>query len=204
VTVTAPPGLRERKKEQTRRALEDAALELFARQGFDATTVDEIAAACDVSTRTFFRYFATKEDVLLGDKPERFAELIALLEDAPADEPPLRSLRRGLDALVAAYAQDKERLVLRSQIIARTPTLRVNGAEARLDKEEALVQALQRRDEAAGVPPRPLELRLAVGVSGAAFRAALETWLAAGGEGDLFDAVAEAYDRLGAGLDRPA
>jgi AcrR family transcriptional regulator len=203
VTVTAPLGLRERKKEQTRRALEDAALDLFARQGFDRTTVDEIAAACDVSTRTFFRYFATKEDALLGDKPERFAALLAHLEAAPADEPPLRSLRSGLDAMIESYAQDRERLVTRSRIIAETPTLRVHGNEARLDKEQALVEALARRDAAAGLPPRMLDLRLAVGVSIAAFRAALDTWLAGGGAGDLSATVAEAYDRLAEGLDHP-
>jgi AcrR family transcriptional regulator len=201
VTTTAPLGLRERKKEQTRRALEDAALELFARQGFDHTTVDEIAAACDVSTRTFFRYFQTKEDVLLGDKPERFATVLAHLETRPASEPPFRSVRSAIEEMTEGYTQDRERLVVRSRIIAETPCLRVHDPDTRLDKEQALVQALARRDAAAGVPPRILELRLAVGVVGAAFRAALDTWLAAGGTGDLFVTVAEAFDRIGAGLD---
>src|SRR5262245_53320757 len=68
-------GLRSRKKARTRLAIEDAALELFDEQGYDATTVDEIAARADVSTTTFFRYFPTKAEVLLSDHGEQLPAL---------------------------------------------------------------------------------------------------------------------------------
>ena len=63
---------------------------LFARQGFDGTTVEEIADACEVSPRTFFRYFPTKEDVLFADAEARRERLLAVLADQPADEPAVR------------------------------------------------------------------------------------------------------------------
>jgi AcrR family transcriptional regulator len=201
--TAAPPGLRERKKELTRRALEDAALDLFARQGFDETTVDEIAAACDVSTRTFFRYFATKEDVLVGDRPERLATMVALVEARPAGEAPLRSIRIAVDAMLAGDDEDRARLAARARIMAENPGLHANCPEAQLAKEEALVEALARRDAAAGIAPRPLDLRLAVGVATATYRAAIDAWSHAGGTGDLAAAVTDAFDRLAASIDAP-
>ena len=198
-TVDVVPGLRERKKEQTRRALEDAALDLFERQGFDHTTVEEIAAACDVSPRTFFRYFATKDQVLFGDDRE-FTEMLAGLEQRPADEPALRSVRAVVDAKIESSADEPDRLVRRARVIAATPSLQIHGPYAEFAKLEAVVQALARRDAAAGVPPRLLELRLGVGVGFAAIRAALDTWIADGATGDLFAMVDKAFNRVEAGL----
>src|SRR4051795_7771294 len=87
------PGLRERKKQKTRLALIDAALDLFLEQGYEATTVDQIAAAVDVSQRTFFRYFLTKEDVAL--EPARQVEDVFLdvLRQQPAGRTPMQALR---------------------------------------------------------------------------------------------------------------
>jgi AcrR family transcriptional regulator len=107
------PGLRERKKEKTRVALETAALRLFETNGYDATTVDQIADLADVSTRTFFRYYPTKADVLLNDQAARLAMVQDLLDGRPAGEPLMASLR----ALMAAIGSDlpAERHLLRAQ-----------------------------------------------------------------------------------------
>src|ERR1043166_5369694 len=80
-------GLRERHRKRTAADLEEAALKLFTEKGFDAVTIDDIAASADVSRRTFFRYFASKEDVILADHPKRLGELQAALDRPPADAP---------------------------------------------------------------------------------------------------------------------
>jgi AcrR family transcriptional regulator len=86
-------GRRERKKQRTREALIDAAFRLFQAQGFEATTVEEIADAVDVSSRTFFRYFASKEDVVLTVQEEQFHAVLTALRARPADEPVFSAMR---------------------------------------------------------------------------------------------------------------
>lgn len=92
-------GLRERKKEQTRRSLREAAARLFAANGFGGTTIGDIAAAVNVSERTFFRYFDSKEALLLPDSAELFAFIEAQLAARPAGEDPLTAVS---EALLAA------------------------------------------------------------------------------------------------------
>src|SRR5918997_4592487 len=75
-------GLRERKKQATRAAIHDAAMRLFAEQGFAGTTIDDIAAAADVSRATVFSYFPTKEDIVIGDAPLAVEALAAALRDS--------------------------------------------------------------------------------------------------------------------------
>jgi AcrR family transcriptional regulator len=87
-----PAGRRERKKTQTRQALQAAARELFARNGFEHTTVKQIADAADVSERTFFRYFDAKEDLLLPDLVNFFDAVAGALSDRPATEAPLGAI----------------------------------------------------------------------------------------------------------------
>jgi AcrR family transcriptional regulator len=89
-------SLRERKKARLRLDLTRAAVELFKEQGFDATTVEQIAAKVDTSPRTFFRYFGSKEDVLFGDTPERLRSLRERLDTAAPDDPPIAVVQEAL------------------------------------------------------------------------------------------------------------
>ena len=131
-------GLRERKKARTRESLEAAALDLFARQGFDATTIEEIADACEVSPRTFFRYFPTKEAVLFGDGESRCAALVDALSAQPADVAPLDALHAAMLDLARSY---------RELVDARMGRVRGKVASA-VKMGDAQVAALKKQLEA--------------------------------------------------------
>ena len=202
-TSPANVGLRERKKLKTREALEQAALELFEKQGFDGTTVEEIVEACDVSPRTFFRYFPTKEALLLSDADEKCQLLVTGLLERPAGESPLRSIRESLVENLASLEHDRPRMLLQSRIMAETPGLRTYKIERQQSWEEAIFQALLSREAAAPGPGHStFELRLVASTAIAALRAAVETWLEDGG--DVIALVDDAFARIGAGLDHSA
>src|SRR3954452_8072946 len=103
-------GLRERKKEQTRRAIEDAAFRLFEERGYQATTVADIAEAADIAPRTFFAYFPSKEAVVFGDFDETFGALEARLRERSPDETTFEGLRAWIGDLIDAdqLGEDRE------------------------------------------------------------------------------------------------
>ena len=109
-------GRRERKKLATRRALEESAMRLFTEKGFDGTTVEEIADAADVSARTFFRYFATKDEVLFGDHEPRLESMRELLAARPADEPLMASLEVLLRSLGDTLVAHRDRALVQSEV----------------------------------------------------------------------------------------
>ncbi len=128
-TAPAPPGLRERKKIKLRRAIQTEALRLFETQGYEHTTVEQIAEAAETSTTTFYRYFPTKEDVLLDNDVSPVFE--AAVAARPAGEPLTASIRAGLAAVVTAAEADREQTLARLRLVAAVPAL-----EARYAGEE--------------------------------------------------------------------
>jgi AcrR family transcriptional regulator len=124
MTSSLPAGLRERKKAKTRAAIREHAMRLFELQGYAATTVDQIAEAADVSQSTFFRYFPTKEDVVLSDDYDPM--MVAALRAQPAELAPLEAIRRSLRELFGRltdeqWAQERRR----QQLIRTVPDLRM-------------------------------------------------------------------------------
>ncbi|GBD17324.1 Putative mycofactocin biosynthesis transcriptional regulator MftR [bacterium HR26] len=186
------PSLRERKKAQTRRAIQEHALRLFSAKGYEATTVQEIAAAAGVSHMTFFRYFPTKEDVILTDDYDRL--IVEQLAARPADEPIVDKIRGALKAgLQRVYAADREALLARTRLILRTPALR-----ARLWEQQAATERLIARALAAGSGQEEDNLRLRVAVAAclAAVTTAVLVWAENEGADELPALIDQALSAL--------
>ncbi|MBE1534561.1 TetR family transcriptional regulator [Actinomadura algeriensis] len=145
-----PPGRRERKKQRTREALVDAAFALFAEKGFDATTVEEIADAVDVSSRTFFRYFASKEEVALTFQDEQLRAVLATLAERPADEPIMTAIRRTVvqvarDCETGALGFSPERFECLITMTADSPALSAGSMEHTQRKLMLLTEVIAER-----------------------------------------------------------
>jgi AcrR family transcriptional regulator len=176
-TVT---GLRERKKQRTRDALVRAAHEFFVTHGYDATTVDQISEAVDVSQRTFFRYFSSKEDVAFALQDEVESRFFDAVVDRPAHESPMRALRNALDATWAGIGEAIQEVVPLSfflrmwQVIETTPSLVAVHMRRSAEMEERLANVLAERE---GLDPRtdPRPRVLVASFSGV-MRAAERQW----------------------------
>jgi AcrR family transcriptional regulator len=195
-------GLRERKKLATRLALHRAALQLVAERGLDAVSVDDIADRADVSPRTFFNYFSTKDDAVLGLDPEAGRQQVENLLARPADESPVDALRAVARAQAADMAGETELWPLRMTVIDTHPSLVGRLAASFGESERAFAEAIARRTGTrVGVDVYPT---LLAGVAGVAMRTALHRWLATDFTASLPDLVDEAWAALAAGLPAPA
>ncbi|TDB87559.1 TetR family transcriptional regulator [Actinomadura sp. KC216] len=190
-----PPGRRERKKQRTRDALVDAAFSLFAEKGFDATTVEEIADAVDVSSRTFFRYFASKEDVALTFQEEQLRAVLAALAARPADEPIMTALRRTVVEIARAGERgelgfDPERFNCMFEMVSQSPALMAGSLERAQKKQALLTEVIAER---LGLDPATdLRPHVIAGVATCGFQAATD---ALRRYPDAFGSISETVDR---------
>ncbi len=143
--MTSEVGVRERKKQAARAALTDAALRLFQDNGFDATTVNDIAHLASMSPRTFFRYFDTKEDVVFQDAPRHLEALRRLLSERPPSETNAVALRAALIAFSEVLEGEREELQLRSQLARSARTLAERAAIELQNWRLALTEELMHR-----------------------------------------------------------
>ena len=198
----AEPQRRERKKRQTRDALVHAALTLFNAKGYEHTTVREITDAVDVSERTFFRYFASKEDLALSFIRDSNDSFVRELAARPGDEPPFTALanafRSSLRALTAESggSGDKQLYLLVVKLIDTTPSLLASLLRYMHDREQETVRLLAARE---GVDPetdrRP---RLAVAAYTALVVTANREWRTGGD--DSVEAMLAAFEANAAQL----
>ena len=200
MTIDPAPSRRERKKLETRLALEQAALRLFDEKGYDQTTVEDIAEAADVAVRTFFRYFSSKQDVLFGEVvTDRIARLRTELADRPAGENPLDSVIAVMNLL--NFAPDEaEEVLARMELMRRQPTLVTRYLEI-IDELRAVV--VEYVAERTGRDPRTdLYPALVGGAWATVWDASLKVWVESGGQLSLPMLWTEGFTALTQGLDR--
>ena len=194
------PGRRDRKKQQTRAALTAAALRLVDERGLDRVTVEDISEAADVSPRTFFNYFATKDDAVIGDQITDGATLPDRLRAVDPRVGVLDAILRVLAPAIEQIQADRDLWLMRMRVIADNPTLLPTLFARGMTAEQEFIAALAERtgltaDDA--FPP------LVAAVTSAAFRTAMIRWAAADDARELAGFVDEAFGMLAAGLAQP-
>ncbi len=172
-----------------RRELAAAAMELFATKGYEATTVDEIAAAAGVARRTFFRHFRSKEEAIFPDHDDTLIRAEAVLNAAPAHEHPLDTVCRGIKEVMKMYAARPEISVARYKLTREVPTLREAeiASVARYERlfTRYLLGHFDEHAHADDANDDPLLAEVAASAVVTAHNHVLRRWLRAGGQGDV-------------------
>ena len=185
-------GLRSRKKVKTRFAIEDAALELFEEQGYDATTVEQISERAEVSTTTFFRYFPTKAEVVLSDQGQQLPALHQAILERPPGESDLVACHHAIHS-AWVVAIDPERTARKAAAVAASPVLQGLSYQNGLRWMETIPDALALRRGLA-IPDEGcvLAARVVLGV----LASGLEGWMAGGCVGDLTEAIDRRFELM--------
>jgi AcrR family transcriptional regulator len=183
-------GLRQRKKVRTRSAIEDAALALFEKQGYEATTVEQIAAKAEVATATFFRYFPSKADVLVGHSNQQLPAMTQAILARPREESDLLAIRRAiLDEWVRRV--DPRLTARKARIVASSDLLSGLSYHRGQQWLVAFVDALAERR---GVAVDDARCALIARFALAALASAVEGWILGGCVGDLAEAIEASFD----------
>lgn len=196
------PSRRERKKQATREAIHHAAVELTDEHGLAGVTIEAITERADVAPRTFFNYFTSKEEAVLGQDPEQVERIAAEVVERPAGERVLDSLRQVMVAELLAREPTVEGF--RRMLVLIRSERNLLGAHAAMwaRTEQALTTAVGIRT---GLDPTTEPYpSLVAAVAAAAMRAAVLRWADTGGEALLHELVAQAFDWVAAGLPEPA
>jgi AcrR family transcriptional regulator len=178
--------------------ISERAVELFTKNGYDETTIDDICGVAGISRSTFFRYFGSKEDVLLGEIADADAMLLAALRSRPDSEPPWIALREAFSPLIEHYGAQSERVLRSARLVRSTPTLASLHKEKRTRWEESLRPEVERRfgcDPHDLTDPRPAAL---IAAALGCLDAAIAAWAAGDGTPPLTQVLARAMGSLSA------
>jgi len=185
------PSLRDRKKDATRQAIEDAAWALFTTQGFDETTIQQIADTANVAPRTFFRYFPNKESVLYPELDDILDEMAAAFAARPEGEPPLVSLLESINSVSEELSRNRSRQFERFQLLKHTG----GGASSGFLNERVTKRVAEMiRERDADRPDCELRAQIGAGVLTSLMAISNEQWLSKGAEGDLHDEARHCFE----------
>ncbi|MGW2717723.1 TetR/AcrR family transcriptional regulator [Streptomyces sp. NPDC001492] len=180
-----PTTLWDRTRQLASQEILETALRLFTEQGYDETTIAQIAREAGVSQRTLFRYFGSKED-LLGGGQDRFGEvLMDTISEQPADAGAWEALRAGVAAVLALH-DSREQALERFRLLHNTASLRAGWLEKRLRFQENLLPLIETRMDAA-TGTEGARARAVIAAAFACLDAASMTWVANDGDGDIMD-----------------
>lgn len=185
-----PSGLRERKKQKTKLAIQREAMRLFEAQGYDETTIDQIAEAAEVSPSTFFNYFPTKEDVVFRDDYEQI--LFDIFVERPGGETLLVAMRRTLlEAMRGLIEREGDLMRARGRLALQVPALRARAWDDMTETQDRLSGMMAAR---LGADHGSFELKVFAGAfTGALYQASME-WVRQGAGDDLLDYTERALD----------
>lgn len=192
-TVEPPVGLRAKRRAEARDALVDAALTLMKRRSFDGVSVEEIADHAGVSRRTFFRYFETKESVLLDRRRSQLAAFEVALASAPPAASPLQAIEQAFVVLGRDYQLHRERILLERTLFERSRDLGARDHQIDRAFEEAIVAFLTR---AGGSRTATRHARYFAAATMAVLRVAVTEWAEGGGRANLITTARPAFALL--------
>jgi AcrR family transcriptional regulator len=192
MTHTATVGLRERKKHRTTVALQNAAYKLFFEKGYRKTTVDDIAAAAGVSTRTYYRYYRNKEDVVLGPLGESLERYREILAGRPSTEPPLQAMQESFMEFTSEVEDPGTRT--RLELVAAEPELQRGAFELGRHWQDEITSDLAVKGHGGEADRR--SLWLAAGMAITLWVGSLRIWAETGGKRALADVVGDTFGSI--------
>jgi AcrR family transcriptional regulator len=189
--------LSERRRRLLRDELGRVAIGLFAERGFDNVTVDDIVAAAGTSPRTFFRYFATKEEVVLDYERRLQERLVVALRARPPAEGAVEALRQAYIATSHVEPADRDRVLQLGRILEAAPALRARANGERMADDRPLLEQVADR---LGTDTNDARVRVTVAAMGAVAATEFRAWVEGGGKGDPAKRISAALALLESGL----
>lgn len=188
-------GLRERKRLETRQRITQSGIGLFVEKGYEATTLDDIAAAAGISRRTFFYYFKSKDDILLSLQSGMGDMIVAALREQPDSTPALIAVRNAVIEVCAPFSTEKMMAI--DRLMRSNEGVQARKQASYVQHERTLFEALR---EKWPQPERETALRLVAMLSIGAIRLSTDALNREGGRRSLTDILTEIFDTLEAGL----